>query len=104
MADNKIIAPNKTVGVPLQPGGIYLGIVRQVSGNQVYVEVPSIQPRFAFGPCLVVANRVTTTTTSSEGYLTSVTVEVVAPQVGNKVVCAFLDNERSELVVLGRVL
>lgn len=105
MADsNKIIAPNKTAGVPLQPGGIYLGIVRQMVGNQAYVEVPSIQPRFAFGPCLVIANRVTTTTTQALGYLTSVTVEIVGPQVGDKVICAFLDNEKSELVVLGRVL
>lgn len=100
----RIIAPNKTVGLPLQSGGIHLGVVRQVSGNQVFVEVPSIQPRFAFGPCLVVANRVQTTTTSSSGYITSVTVEIVVPQVGDKVVCAFLDNEKSELVVLGRVL
>lgn len=104
MVDNRIIAPNKTAGVPLQPGGIYLGVVRQVSGNQVFVEVPSIQPRFAFGPCLVVANRVTTTTTSSNGYLTSVTVEIVPPQLGDRVICGFLDNEKSELVVLGRVL
>jgi len=103
MAD-KLIAPNKTVGLPLESGGVYIGVVRQVTGNQVYVEVPSVQPRFSFGPCLVVANRVTTTTTSSMGYLTSVTVEVVAPEVGNKVICAFLDNEKSELVVLGRVL
>lgn len=100
----RIIAPNKTAGLPLEPGGVHLGVVRQVAGNQVFVEVPSIQPRFAFGPCLVVANRVQTTTTSSTGYITSVTVELVAPQVGDKVICAFLDNEKSELVVLGRVL
>ena len=100
----KIIAPNKTAAVSLEAGGLYIGTVKQVAGSQVYVEVPSIAPRFAFGPCLVVANRVTTTTTSSMGYLTSVTVEVVAPSIGDKVVCAFLDNERSELVVLGRIL
>lgn len=105
MADNsKIIAPNKTAGVPLQEGGIHLGVVRQVSGNQVFVEVPSVQSRFAFGPCLVVANRVTTTTTELNGYLTSVTTEIVPPQVGDRVVCAFLDNEKTELIVLGRVL
>lgn len=103
MAD-KLIAPNKTVGLPLEGGGIHLGIVRQVSGTQVFVEVPSIQPRFAFGPCLVIANRIQTTTTSASGYLTSVTVENVAPQVGDRVICGFLDNEKSELVVLGRVL
>ena len=100
----KILAPNKTVGVPLQPGGVYVGTVKQVSGNQVFVEVPAIAPRFAFGPCLVVANRVTTTTTSSSGFLTSVTVSVVPPSVGDKVICAFIENERSELVVLGRIL
>ena len=100
----KLIAPNKTVGLPLEAGGIHLGVVRQTEGNQVYVEIPSIQPRFAFGPCLVVANRVQTTTTSSSGYITSVTVEVVRPNIGDKVICAFLDNEKSELVVLGRVL
>lgn len=103
MAD-KLITPNKTAGVPLESGGVYVGIVRQVSGNQVYVEVPSVQPRFAFGPCLTVGNRVTTTTTSSMGYLTSVTVEVIPPQVGDRVICAFLDNEKSELVVMGRIL
>jgi exosome complex RNA-binding protein Csl4 len=104
VANSKIIAPNKTAGVPLQPGGIYLGVVRQMSGNQAFVEVPSIQARFAFGPCLVLATRVSTTTTQSDGYLTSVTVENQPPQVGDRVICAFLNNEKSELVVLGRVL
>lgn len=102
--NDKIIAPSKTAGVPLEPGGIYLGIVRQVSGTQVFVEVPLVSPGFTFGPCLVVANRAVTTTTSSSGYLTSVTVTNSVPNVNDRVICAFMNNERTELVVLGRVL
>lgn len=105
---DRLIAPNKTVNTPFDGGGIYLGTVRQVAGNQVYVEVPQIAPRFTFGPCLVINNRITTntTTTSSSGYLTSVTTTVTnnPPLVGDKVICAFLNNEKSELIVLGRVL
>lgn len=100
----KIIAPSKTVNTPFDGGGIYVGTVRQVAGKQVFVEVPSIAPRFTFGPCLVVNNRITTTTTSSSGYLTSVTVSNNPPAVGDKVVCAFLNNEKSEMIVLGRIL
>lgn len=100
----KVPVPTKTVNLPLEPGGIYIGIVRQVSGNQVFVEVPLIAPGFSFGPCLVVANRAVTTTTTADGYVTSVTVTNSAPLLNDKVVCAFINNERSELVVLGRVL
>jgi hypothetical protein len=100
----KLIAPNKTANTPFEGGGIYIGAVRQVSGNQVFVEIPQIAPRFVFGPCLVVNNRITTTTTSSMGYITSVTVTNNPPAVGDKVVCAFLNNEKSEIIVLGRVL
>lgn len=103
MAD-RYLTPNKTAGIPLQPGGLYIGTVRQVSGNQVFVEIPSIAPRFAFGPCLVAGGRVTTTTTSSAGYVTTVTTTVQPPAIGDKVLCSFIENEKSELVVLGRIL
>lgn len=100
----KVTVPSKTAGTPLEPGGLYLGIVRQVSGTQVFVELPLVSPGFAFGPCFVVANRASVTTTSSGGYLTSVTVTNTVPNVGDRVICAFLNNERTEIVVLGRVL
>ena len=103
MSEN-IIVPSKTVNTPFTGQGIYIGIVRQVADKQVYVEVPLISPGFIFGPCLVVSNKVTTSTTSSSGYLTSVTVSNAAPSVGEKVVCAFLNGERSEIIVLGRIL
>lgn len=106
MADARI-APNKTVNTPFEGGGVYLGTVRQVSGSQVYVEIPQIAPRFTFGPCLVINNRIVTntTTTTSSGYLTSVTTTVTnnPPLVGDRVVCAFLNNEKSEVIVLGRI-
>lgn len=99
-----VVVPTKAANTPLEPGGIYLGIVRQVAGTQVYVEMPLVSPGFAFGPCLVVANRAVVTTTTSGGYVTSVTVTNSVPNVNDRVICAFLNNERSEVVVLGRVL
>lgn len=77
-------ARSKAVGSSLEGGGIYFGVIRRVDGNQVYVELRTLAPGYAFGPCVVVG------------------FEVV-PAVNDRVICAFLNNEKSELVVLGKI-
>lgn len=78
-------ARSKTVGVPFEGGGIHYGVVRRVDGAKVFVEMPSVSPRYAFGPCIV----------------SGVTEALV---VGDSVICGFLNNSASELIVLGKVL
>lgn len=78
-------ARSKAVGVSFQGGGIHYGIVRKVDGTKVYVEMPAVSSGFAFGPCIV-----------------SGVIELLT--VGDPVICGFLDNKASELVVLGKVL
>lgn len=107
-----LTAPQKSSSVELESNAIYVGTVTRVQGNRVFVEVPQVTRGFSFGPCLVAANDVqvsaTTTTTSSEGYVTSVQTTVtrtrVVPQVGSRVLCAFLNGSIDELAVLGSIL
>jgi hypothetical protein len=65
-------------------GGIHYGIVRKVDGNKVYVEIPSVAPKYAFGPCIM-----------------SGVSEVLA--IGDSVICGFLNNSASELAVISKV-
>jgi len=108
----RLIAPGKTVNTPIQAGGVYVGIVRQVSGTQIFVEVPKVAPGFVFGPCLVTSNafslsvtkQTVTTPSGTTQAVTNVSLNNSAPAVGKKVLCTFLDNEQSELVITGQVL
>lgn len=77
-------ARTKAVGSTLDGGGIYFGVIRRVDGNQVYVELKTLAPGYAFGPCIAVGFE-------------------VMPTVNDRVICAFLNNEKSELVVLGKI-
>lgn len=112
MTEENLIAPGKTVNTPFVGGGTYVGVVKQVTGKSIFVEVPSIAPGFAFGPCLVTSNAFTLTVTKAtvstpSGTTQAVTNAVlanVAPPVGSKVLCTFLNNEKSELVITGRIL
>lgn len=106
-------APDKSSSIPLEANSIYVGVVTQVSGNRVFVEVPQIAPGFSFGPCLVAANDVqvsatTTVTKSGQGFVTSVQTTVtrqrIVPPVGSRVFCAFLNGSIDELAVLGSIL
>lgn len=109
---DKLIAPGKTVNTPFEGGGTYVGVVKQVSGKNIFVEVPAIAPGFTFGPCLVTSNAFSitltkTTVTTPSGTTQAVTNAVlanIAPSVGSKVLCTFLNNEKSELVITGRIL
>jgi hypothetical protein len=83
MQNPNFTARNKTVSVPFQ-GGIHYGIVRRVVGSQVYVELRAVAPGYAFGPCVVSG------------------VDTI-PAVNDSVICAFLNNAKSELVVLGKI-
>jgi hypothetical protein len=107
-----LIAPQKSSVVPLESNSIYVGRVTRVDGNRVFVEVPQVVQNFSFGPCLVAANEVqvtsTTTTSKSDGYVTDVQTTVtttrVVPAVGSRVLCAFLNGSIDELVVFGSIL
>lgn len=83
MQNPNFTARNKAVSVPFQ-GGIHYGIVRRVVGSQVYVELRAVAPGYAFGPCVVSG------------------VEAI-PAVNDSVICAFLNNSKSELVVIGKI-
>ena len=83
MQNPNFTARNKAVSVPFQ-GGIHYGIVRRVVDAQVYVELRAVAPGYAFGPCIVSG------------------VDVV-PSVNDAVICAFLNNSKSELVVIGKI-
>jgi hypothetical protein len=83
MQNPNFTARNKAVSVPFQ-GGIHYGIVRRVVGSQVYVELRAVAPGYAFGPCVV-----------------SGVDSILA--VNDSVICAFLNNAKSELVVLGKI-
>ena len=83
MASNNFTARNKTVSVPFE-GGIHYGIVRRVVDAQVYVELRTVAPNYAFGPCVVSGINFTL-------------------NANDVVICAFLNNSSSELVVLGKV-
>lgn len=112
MNNERLIAPGKTVNTPFEGGGTYVGIVRQVSGKNIFVEVPAIAPGFTFGPCLVTSNAFSlsltkstvTTPSGTTQAVTNASLSNVAPSVGNKVLCTFLNNEKSELVITGRIL
>jgi hypothetical protein len=62
-------------------GGLYVGKVVRVSGNGVFVQIPSIAPQTTFGPCVVFSTY---------------------PTLGQRVLCSFLDNKFDEVVILGR--
>jgi hypothetical protein len=106
------IAPQKSSVVPLEANSIYVGKVTKVDGNRVFVEVPQVVQGFSFGPCLVAANDVqvtsTTTTSKSEGYVTDVQTTVTTsrsvPAVNSRVLCGFLNGSIDELVVFGSIL
>jgi hypothetical protein len=83
MQNPNFTARNKAVSVPFQ-GGIHYGIVRRVVDTQVYVELRAVAPGYAFGPCVV----------SGAG---------IIPSVNDTVICAFLNNSKSELVVIGKI-
>lgn len=110
----QFISPTKTASVELPRNGLYIGVVTQVEGTKVYVEVPKVNPGFAFGPCLVLANNVTTSTTkdnalttlggATEQFVQTVTTTRTVPPVDSFVLCGFLDNGLDELVVLGSFL
>jgi hypothetical protein len=108
-----LTAPAKSSSVELQPNAIYVGVVTNVEGNFVFVEVPQVAAGFSFGPCLVAAGDVavqvqTTTTKNIDGLVTDVQTSVtktrVIPSVGEKVFCSFLNGNIDELVVLGSIL
>lgn len=84
MANNNFTARNKAVSVPFQ-GGIHYGIVRRIVNNEVYVELRAVAPGYAFGPCVVSG-------------------AISMPNINDTVICAFLDNSKSELVVIGKIL
>ena len=108
MAQENLIAPGKTVNTPFDGGGVYVGIVRQVSGSSIFVEVPAVASGFVYGPCLVTSNafslNVTKQTVDGVLVVTNVTLSNVAPPVGSKVLCTFLNNEKSDVVITGRIL
>ncbi len=79
------VSPNfvnrgKAVSSRLQAGGIYIGIVTQVSGTSVYVRIPKLSGSAEYGPCATTG---------------------VMPSVGDKVLMGFLDNRLTELVCFG---
>lgn len=103
---NQYTSPSKTSSVPLQTNSLYIGIVKRVDGKQVWVEIPTISPGFAFGPCLVAAgvaaySSTTAITSDSSPVVTSIDQ---VPAVGRNVVCAFINNSLDEVVVLGAIL
>lgn len=85
MAKANFTARNKNVSIPLEGGGTYIGRISKITQtNQVFVEVPTLSPKYSFGPCVFFGN--------------------VADLVLNeKVVCSFLNNSTSDLVILGKV-
>lgn len=108
----RIIAPGKTANTPFDGTGIYIGIVKQIEGKRVYVEVPEVAPGFFFGPCLIVSNafslsltkQTVDTPTGTTQAVTNATLANVAFSVNDFVLCAFINGEKSELVIMGRIL
>lgn len=108
-----LTAPEKSSSVELQPNAVYLGIVTNVEESFAFIEVPQVAPGFSFGPCLVAAGDVeviveTTTTKDINGFVTDVETTVtknrIAPAIGDKVLCTFLNGSIDELIVLGSIL
>lgn len=85
MAKANFTARNKNVSIPLEGGGTYFGRVSKIiNGNQVFVEIPTLSPKYSFGPCVVFGT-------------------VAGLELDEKVICTFLNNSTSDLVVLGKV-
>ena len=105
---SRFTAQNKTASVALQTNSLYVGIVTRVDGSSVYVEIPTLSPGFSFGPCPVLAGRLSYTSTTAitvSGTDTVVTeIFEVPPQVGETVLCGFINNSIDEVIVLGSIL
>lgn len=83
MAKANFTARNKNVSIPLEGGGTYVGRISKITPtNQVFVEVPTLSPKYSFGPCVFF------------GYVPDL-------ELNQKVVCTFLNNSTSDLVILG---
>lgn len=104
------ISPNKAHSVPKPGGGTYIGIVTSVNGG-IFVEIPRVAVGQSFGPCsmtgvftLTLEKETVTTPTGTVEAVTDVTLSGGGnPNVGDQVVCMFLDNQLTEVAIVGIV-
>lgn len=75
----------RTASAPVQPQGVYTGVVTRVDDvlQQVWVEVARLTPGFQFGPLGVVGG--------------------ILPVVGDRVAVQFVENRTSDMLVIGVV-
>lgn len=71
---------SKAVSSRLKTGGIYIGIVTRVNSGSLFMRVPKLGSKVEFGPCVYSG---------------------ITPQVDDRVLVGFLDNQLSELVCFG---
>lgn len=104
-----LINTNKSYSVPKEGGGTYIGIVVSNS-NGVYVEIPKVAPGQAFGPCSTSGsfslNLTKTTVSTPTGTVQAVTNVTLAsggsnPNIGDQVICMFLDNGLDQVAIVG---
>lgn len=71
---------NKATSSRLQVGGVYIGVVVRTGTTGVYVQVPKISGDAEYGPCIFSG---------------------VQPNVGERMLVGFLDNQLSQLICYG---
>lgn len=104
-------SPSKTASVSMKPGGVYIGTVTSVQDTTCYVEIPAVLPDHSFGPCRSVMSPVHKELEPVRYSKYEDPVEAdhhrheiaIIANVGDQVVCAFLNNRLDEVVVLGRL-
>lgn len=106
-------SPEKTASVSMKPGGVYIGTLTSVSSTTCFVEIPAVLPGFSFGPCRVTLSPWPHNKKGSEWYTEKETeggypahdhLSAFIGEVGDQVVCAFINNRLDEVVVFGRLL
>lgn len=106
-------SPEKTASVSMKPGGIYIGTLTSIKDKTCFVEIPAVLPGFSFGPCRVTlspwphvrqGSKWYTQPETSGAYPSHVHEHAFIGDVGDKVVCAFINNRLDEVVVFGRLL
>ena len=78
---------NKGSSTSLQYGGVYVGRVVRVDGAYCYVELPRLSPGSIFGPCLTIS--------STYPFM---------PEIEDIVICAFMENNWDQVVILGKTM
>lgn len=106
-------SPSKAHAVAQKPGGVYIGTLTSVGSTTCFVEIPSVVPGFSFGPCRVAlspwphnkrGDKWYTEKETEGGYPEHDHENAFIGEVGDQVICAFINNKLDEVVVIGRLL